>query len=1037
MPNSSGLRISLLGEIAISIDGAPITNVATRKAEGLLVYLTCNPQPHRREVLSELLWDDLSPERALGNLRLVLNQLRAHFAGFLAISRYTVAIRANANYWLDVDAFARGLTSDPAGADAALALYRGDFLQGFHLRDARGFSEWQHNQAEHWRRVATEGMHGLVEYHTAWSKYAQGLAWARHLLALDPLDEAAHRHMILLLARSGRRHAALRQYQSAAERLQTELGIDPEPATTALYQRILAGPAQRPHNLPPHVGPQIGRAAEMARVYTWLAAAKTRLLTITGSGGSGKTHLALSAGRRAASELIGPCNDGVFYLALVGYGTALRVSDDDLLIALAQVLGVQLVPREPPAEQVGRYLQERELLLIVDNGELLTPRARLALSTLLSQAPALRLLVPSRERLKLREEHVLELDGLSYPEQPAPTAVAMTSAPAPQLARYAAVQLLLHHTGQEDGAAAIASYSVANQHALGQICQLVHGLPLAIELAAPWLALCSPQELLRSIAATIDVLQVDAPDLPERHRSIRAVFEYSWRLLSPAETQALAGLGVFPAGFTAGAAEAIVGAGLATLGALRDKSLVQALKLEPETRYALHPLLQRFALEKLQTNPEVAAAVCTRHAHYFAAFAHERKPLLYGPDSVAAMNDIEREFANLRAGWHWAATGHDLATLGAYSIPLHDFCALRGWKLESTHLFEAGAAAARAWAAGADPDEATALAAVRILACHAELQQIMGDIAAAEQAYHDCRILLNAIAAEDAPELLFVYKQIGLLAYGRGVYPEAMQCLRLTLAIAEEGAEVVRVADTLLSIGAVALAQGEWATAEQALRRGLAIYDDLHYAWGRGHTLRFLGTLALIADDRAAADTYLHASLETARQIDNRIGVALALDQIGLLHLAEQQFDASAAALREALALFQTLGVELGIGRALVHLGRLALAQAQPDLARQQLGQALLIAERLPSPPLLIECAAVTLQLGLNNTADLVLTPATLAATLVRHPACTAETRRYLAALAGTLQSGAHHLPVPDLQELVPTLRALLTDGGLARAIQE
>jgi predicted ATPase len=754
----------------------------------------------------------------------------------------------------------------------------------------------------------------------------------------------------------------------------------------------------------------------MAQIVEWMAVTPTRLLTISGPGGSGKTHLAINAAHKAVNELIGPYHDGIFYLALVGHGPERLVSAEDLLIALAQTLQLELAPREAPATQLGRYLHERELLLIIDNGELLTAEARTTLSTLLAAAPALRLIIPSRERLKLREEYLLELDGLPYPD-----AASLAGATPPDPGAYAAGQLLLQRAGHT-------AATVANQRALGEICRLVHGLPLALELAAPWLTLRSPQELYEAIAATIDVLQSDAPDLPERQRSIRAVFEYSWRLLTEAEAEALAGLSVFPADFNAAAAEQIVGAGLAALGALRDKSLLQVRPGATETRYALHPLLQRFALDKLQADGSTFAALCKRHAGYFAAIAEAQKPLLYGAESAAAIAAIEREFANIRSGWTWATQQRDIAMLGAYSIPLHDFMALRGWNVESLHLFGAGAAAVRAWTTTNSSDAATTPAAVRVLSCYAELQQIMGDPAQAERAYHDCRVLLNAIAAEDTPELLFVYKQIGLLAYGRGAYSEALQYLRLTLAIAEEGADKVRVADTLLSIGAVLIAQGAWPAAEQTLRRALALYDDLHYAWGRGHALRFLGTLALHTENYATAAEQLQAALAASRAIDNRIGVALSLDQLGLLYLAEERFEASAAAFHEALELFQSSGVDLGSGRALIHLARLAAAQGQVEQARQRLGQALLIAERLPSPPLLLECAAAILALHRQEHTSLPPELIALAAALSRHPAAAADTQRQLAALAGGATSTE---PMPTLDDLAPLLQTLLRAGAV------
>jgi DNA-binding SARP family transcriptional activator len=341
-PDVPALQIRLFGGVIISVDGDYIADLATRKAEALLIYLVCNPHPQQRETLADLLWDDLPAERAAGNLRLTLNQLRKRLAPFLDITRHTIAIRPDLARWVDVDEFARLLATTPqdsATLARALELYRGDFLQGFHLRDARGFSEWQAAQVDHWRQRALAAMRALADRYTAHSNYAEGLAWVTRMLALDPLDEAAHRQKMLLFARSGQRQAAVRQYQACKRTLQEELGLDPEPATEALYGRIRALPAERPHTLPPCHGPLIGRSAELARVYEWLALATPRLLTIVGLGGSGKTQLALTVGWRVARERVGPCSDGVYYVSLLAdtWDTG-RIEDDALLVALAEAL---------------------------------------------------------------------------------------------------------------------------------------------------------------------------------------------------------------------------------------------------------------------------------------------------------------------------------------------------------------------------------------------------------------------------------------------------------------------------------------------------------------------------------------------------------------------------------------------------------------------------------------------------------------------------------------------------------------------------
>jgi len=988
--------------VTIRLDGHHITDLATRKAEALLIYLACQPQPQQREALAELFWDDLTAERAAGNLRLILNQLRQRLAPFLDVTRQTIALRSDAPYTVDVHAFACALADEPhdlATIAGALELYRGDFLQGFHLRDARGFSEWQTAQAEHWRQQALAWMQRLVDRYIAYSRYVEAQTWATRILDLDPLDEAAHRQIMLLHARSGQRHAAVRQYQACRQLLQAELGLDPEPATEALYQRIRDMPTQRPHTLPPCANTLLGRATELARVYEWLATSPSRLMSIVGPGGSGKTQLALAVGWRVVRDYVGPCSDGVFYLALVAEDwSGPRADDAQLLMAIAKTLRIALAGKRTLLDQIIDYLRDKEILLIVDNGELLGPSARMALGALVQHTAAVRILVPSRERLKLREEYVLDLAGLSYPTLPSHAVTArMEQQYCDGIPAYASAQLFLACAHRLQDARAFEEYDRQDRLAIGRICQIVHGLPLAIELVTPWLRVRSPTEILRELTQTIDLLAVDMPDMPERHRSIRAVFEHSWCLLTEREQSALAHLAVFPDSFSADDAEAIAAVALPMLALLRDKSLLQIIKTEAETRYALHPLLRRMALEKLQTDSTAEAGMRAKHAQHFATFAAQRETLLHGSQGADTLQALEREIENLRAGWGWAIATCDVETLGHYSIALHDFCAIRGWEIEGRRLFQLAAAAVREWAAREAYTDVHNTAAVRVLSCYAGLEYTLGDLAVAEQVFQQCRILLAAIAAEDTPELLYIYKQLGLIAYQRGTYDKAMEYLQFTLQIAEECLDKTRLGDTLLSIGSVALAQGDWQRAEAALQRGLDLYRGMNFEWGIGHMLRFAGVLALARDERETAHQQYQRSLTIMQKLGHRIGEALALDQLGMLYLAENQLDQSAATLQQALAIFQELGVDSGIMRTLCHLGRLAIVNHNYHEAQQHFLQALALAQPTQMLPLQIESAAGALHL-LIRSADSATVSSLYAAidSLQQHPACSADTRRYI-----------------------------------------
>jgi tetratricopeptide (TPR) repeat protein len=404
------------------------------------------------------------------------------------------------------------------------------------------------------------------------------------------------------------------------------------------------------------------------------------------------------------------------------------------------------------------------------------------------------------------------------------------------------------------------------------------------------------------------------------------------------------------------------------------------------------------ALEKLQTDSTAEAGMRAKHAQHFATFAAQRETLLHGPQGADALQALEHEIENLRAGWGWASATYAIETLGRYSIALHDFCAIRGWEIEGRRLFQMAAAAVREWAAREAGTDVQITAAVRVLSCYAGLEYTLGDLAVAEEVFQQCRILLTAIAAEDTPELLYIYKQLGLIAYQRGTYAKALEYLQFTLQIAEESPDKTKLGDTLLSIGLVALAQGDWQRAEAALQRGLALYHGMNFEWGIGHMLRFAGMLALARDERETAYQQYQRSLVIMQQLGHRIGEALALDQLGMLYLAENQLDQSAAMLRQALAIFHELGVDSGIMRTLCHLGRLAVAKHDYQEAQQHFLQAIALARPTQMLPLQIESAAGALHLLTHTYANSAIEPALCAAidTLWQHPACSADTRRYI-----------------------------------------
>ena len=316
------LRLSLLGQVAIHKDGVPVTGFKSAKTRALLYYLAVTRQSHFRSALAGLLWGELPEANAHMNLRKALESLRHLVGPHLTVTRQTVAFDRSSPCWLDVDEFETRLSGDIAAVEVerlkeAIELYQGDFLEGFDVREAAAFEEWVRLQRVYLREIAIQALRRLIEYQAGQREYQSSMTYTNRLLALDPWREEAHQQLMLLLARSGQRSAALAQYETCRRMLAQELGVQPTPETTALYKRIRAIETTRPptFHLPSEPTSLIGREQELLELARLLADPACRLLTLIGPGGIGKTRLALQAGLDQARS--GVFLEGVYFVPSV------------------------------------------------------------------------------------------------------------------------------------------------------------------------------------------------------------------------------------------------------------------------------------------------------------------------------------------------------------------------------------------------------------------------------------------------------------------------------------------------------------------------------------------------------------------------------------------------------------------------------------------------------------------------------------------------------------------------------------------------
>ncbi len=503
------LGLSLLGSYRVVMDGVPLTAFESNKVRALLAYLAVEADlPHRRESLASLLWPDYPQQtamtylrNALADLRLLLGDRQAQ-TPYLKIIHDLVQFNSDGNYSLDVRNFF-ALTSKPAEIDQlerAVSLYRGEFLEGFTLKDCREFDDWCYFIRERLRNQASAALMQLADFYETRRDYEQAINYARRRIELEPWQEASHCQLIRLLAISGQRTAALEQYEVCKRRLIAELDIEPSVETICLYESIRDGKISaatqetpRLHNLPAQLTSFIGRENEIEQVKNLLET--HRLVTLTGAGGTGKSRLALQVAERSMSAFL----DGAWLAELA------PLTDPALVVQTAgNAVGMQLASNPQALSFLQDYLQPKQSLLVLDNCEhLIEACARLA-NALLTACPRLVILATSRETLGIEGESFYRIPPLPFPE---PGELPSLE----KLDEYAAIRLFVVRA---EAASPGFQVNLENAPVIVQICQRLDGIPLAIELAAARLKMLAVDEIALRLLRPLSPAHRRQPDSP-------------------------------------------------------------------------------------------------------------------------------------------------------------------------------------------------------------------------------------------------------------------------------------------------------------------------------------------------------------------------------------------------------------------------------------------------------------------------------------------------------------------------------------------
>lgn len=655
------------------------------------------------------------------------------------------------------------------------------------------------------------------------------------------------------------------------------------------------------HNLPSQTTPFVGRHRELAEISDLLADPECRLLTILAPGGMGKTRLAVAA----AHAQIGRFAHGVIFVPL-----APRSDACDIVTAIAENIGFSFYGELLPAQQLLGFLRDRSLLLVLDNFEHMLPGA-LFVADLVRDSPDLRVLTTSRERLNLQGETVYALRGLDFPNEQSPQRVES----------YAAVKLIMQtaHRIRPDF-----ELQTGDLIYLARICRLTAGMPLAIELAVGWLDILSLEHIANELKQGIDILDTNLRDLPERHRSIRATFEHTWRRLTDDERMVFGRLSVFRGGFTLPAAQAVAGANARHLRGLAQKALIQT---EGNERYAIHELLRQFGAAKLAETDELPT-VRARYATFFADFMQARQSELFTDQQLVALDRIGADFENICWAWNVLVDQHAFDELPKLLDGLWFFLDVHSRSQEGIDLFETTIHILQSLS----PSDVTELALARLWARQA---WFYNDIGLSEKAEETAEAAIRLLDRHDSPaDRLVAFHALAMIYRFRGEREKLRRMAETGYELARKMMDRYWEAHNLILLSHSARLFHEDAEAVlRPLRQARVIYARLGNPWGM---VLSYATEAGSAYEARDYEQVKHSSAQCqglAKAFGSAYFLGTSAVYLGLAASCQEDYAQAWRWLHQSLRTFWDAGYAhfvpgplLGMARLLLHEGKAEVA---------------------------------------------------------------------------------------------------------------
>jgi predicted ATPase/DNA-binding SARP family transcriptional activator/DNA-binding CsgD family transcriptional regulator len=956
---SDAVRIRLLGVFRVSVGDNTVPENAWRlRKAAALVKLLALAHGHRlhREQAMDLLWPELRARAASNNLRQALHAARRALdsdpvAGSRCLTSQDelLALCPEGQLWVDSEAFEEAAryahrAREPASYEVALDLYAGELLPGDR------YEEWAEQHRRRLRETFLSLLLGLARLHEDRADHDSAAQVLRRVVGEDPTREEAHVGLMRLYALKGNRGEALAQYRQLEAILLTELGTKPAAPSHALREEIAAGrfppkdarpigspPAEVPgavkHNLPAPRTSFVGRESEMMEVKRELS--MTRLLTLTGAGGTGKTRLALEV----AHDLAGAYSDGVWLVELAG------LSEDNLVPqVVAGVIGVPERPGQPLTDSLAEYLRAKSLLLVLDNCEHLAKSVAHLIDPLLDSCPRLRVLTTSREALGLAGEVVWRLPALSMP--------GTDRLPAPgEMTRYEAVRLFA-----ERARLRLPAFKLTQENALAvaEVCRKLEGIPLAIELATARMGALSVGQISERLEDPLGLLTSGGRTAVSRQQTLRGTLDWSHELLSESEQTLFGRLSAFAGGWTLEAVEE-VGSGdglekgdiLDLLSGLVEKSLVVAkMRDEDRVRYRMLEPVRQYALEKLEEGGE-GEKVRRRHAECFLALANEAEPALWGPEGEAWVERLETEHSNMRAALSWSTERAEAdmgLRLGAALWPFWD---RQGYISEG-----------RKWLEEALARDSWTSAAVRAKALEGSgwMAYFQGDIrqsaAAAEEG-----VQLSVRAEIERSLAASLRVILGFTAEMQGDFERATELHEEALALSREAADKRAIANSLLGLGGVWSFRGDHKRATELLEEGVALAREVGDAVILARLVLSLGYEVLLEGDYDRGAALSEEAATLFRERGHKSGLEFALDNLGEAALLQGDHQRARMYYEESLVVCKQLGNKWVASRSLEGLACISGAEGAYERASKLFGAAEALGEAVGLQPTPVEDA--------------------------------------------------------------------------------